>query len=101
MPTIIRLDRHEAMSVSGRRVSEAFEIIGDPESQEWINAIRPPGSAWCSISLWDEEHVGSYGGSVWPSAWPSLFRVVGRPGNQRTLLTDAGREAMAAARGDR
>lgn len=99
MPTIIRLDRHEAMSVSGKRVREEFQIIGDPESRDWIDHLRPPESAWCSFSLWDGEHVGSYGGSVWPMAWPSLFALVGPRGRQSHALTDAGREAIAAARG--
>lgn len=91
MATIIRIEQ-------GSLRSERFAIRGDAESQEWIDTLRPPEEAWCEITLWDGEHVGSYGGSVWPMAWPSLFRVVGRRGSQRTLLTEAGREAFAAAR---
>jgi hypothetical protein len=58
-------------------------------------------AAWCHLSVWDlggpSEHIGSYGGSVWPLAWPQWF--VGLPssaqlGSGRIALTDAGRKAL-------
>jgi len=29
--------------------------------------------AWCEMTIYDDRHVGSFGGEVWPPAWPHLF----------------------------
>lgn len=98
MATVTIVKRHRPRHPSGERTREEFIITGHAESQEWIDHLRPPDAAWCSISLWDEQHIGSFGGSVWPMAWPSLFRVIGPRGRQTHELTAAGQRAFAAAR---
>lgn len=63
--------------------------------------------AWCEISVWParevfpQPHIGSYGGQVWPSAWPHLFEVIdqGWPHGKKLtgLITPLGLELLAAA----
>jgi hypothetical protein len=97
-PEVVLIKR-EAWTSERHHVREEFEVRGGDVAPEWAVGLRPPLAPWCAITLWDEGHVVSgYGGEVWPSAWPNMFRIDGPPGRQTMLLTDAGAAAFSAAR---
>lgn len=50
-----------------------YRIVGAPESSKWT--VRPGQEPWCEVSLSADGTVLTYGGELWPSAWPSLFTV--------------------------
>jgi hypothetical protein len=80
-------------------VHEQFEVRGGDVAPEWATTLRPPAAPWCEVTIWNEEPaVSTYGGEVWPGAWPVLFRFEGPRGRQAILLTDTGIAAFAAAR---
>lgn len=95
-PTITVLssdpDRHEAK----------LRIVGGTLAGDWTP--RPGNEAWCEVSIsltghdLDRGYVRSFGGEVWPAAWPSLFDVGPRTTHgQTTHLTDRGVEIAQAA----
>lgn len=80
-----------------------FTLTGGTLAGSWGQAAHG-AEAWCKITVWDlggpSEHVGSYGGSVWPPAWPQWFVELPSSvqlGSGRIGLTDAGRVALLAA----
>jgi hypothetical protein len=61
-----------------------YRIEGGEIAPEWSKSLRRsqaafPGTGdletpWCEFTIWYQgNQLGSYGGSVWPSAWPQLF----------------------------
>ena len=69
--TITRIDRKTYYS--------SYRIEGKPEQEDWLKSFRKRGepdcTAYCEITLSrDGEAIASFGGSVWPGAWPSLFK---------------------------
>jgi hypothetical protein len=84
-----------------------FRIEGGTLRADWQDALdKRPGPAWCEITVWEEDsgalsaHVGSYGGSVWPTAWPDLFQPIPgtvQYGSGGVRITDAGRALLVAA----
>ncbi len=72
--------------------SHHYRLFGRPEVAKWGTE---PGYCDCSIR---DGVVQSYGGQLWPSAWPSIFNVGPRTiYGQRTELTDAGKALIAEA----
>lgn len=70
-PTVTRIRRIEQ---TGCR---HYRLEGGTLRQDWQDSLRPGDTAWCEVSIWTgPKHppfLGSYGGTVWPSAWPALF----------------------------
>lgn len=77
-----------------------YRIEGGDLRGDWANSLRPARVAWCEFTIWGDaragEPLGSYGGEVWPSAWPALFATPGPRGSALIRLTAAGAEALAA-----
>lgn len=97
-PEVVLVKR-AAWTSECHHVHETFEIRGGDVAPEWAAMLRPPAAPWCTVTVWDEEpQIGGYGGEVWPSAWPELFRFEGPRGREATMLTDAGIAAFEAAR---
>lgn len=86
-----------------------YRFAGGDLAPEWADSITRRGegrTAWCEVSVWigqdgqPDSRVGSYGGSVWPTAWPDLFESVpssASGGSAGILLTEAGRALIRAA----
>lgn len=65
-----------------------YRIDGAPETESWAKALKRNGhtDGWCEFSWWpDDGNVGSFGGSVWPSGYPSLFTF--EPGYRSRMHT--------------
>lgn len=71
-----------------------FRVMGGQLREDWRehHAKRYQDPPYCEVSLHGADHcVVSYGGSVWPSAWPALFRLVSRGTHgQNFYLTSEG-----------
>ncbi len=93
MPTITRIK-----SIGG---DERYRLEGGDLAPDWAASLRPDRVAWCEISIRDgSDYIGSFGGEVWPAAWPSLFEC-GKGTAQTgpwTRVTPAGRKALDDAR---
>jgi len=91
--------------------SHRFRIVGEPTADNWKKerAERPDKEPWCEVSIWPKDvhavdselcdHLGSYGGELWPSAWPELF-YHNKPTAQQgpvTYLTELAQELFARA----
>jgi hypothetical protein len=56
-----------------------FHIEGGTIDPGWARGLRPGRKAECDFTIWrasldtDRVQLGSFGGEVWPSAWPHLF----------------------------
>ncbi len=78
-----------------------YRIEGGQISPEWQKLLKPGRSISCEFTLWqDDGQLGSYGGEVWPTAWPELFEALPSSvqlGSGRIQLTAAGREAVRRA----
>jgi hypothetical protein len=79
MPKIVRL-RSDLEKIGCKH----YRLTGGVITAEWLEShtrfiqnsrhgmYEEP---YCDISVWhDGETLGSYSGTVWPSAWPSLFQ---------------------------
>jgi hypothetical protein len=95
-PTVTRL------SPPGERFAR-YRLEGGDLAPEWARSLRPGRTAWCEVTVDTETGiVGSFGGEVWPAAWPALFGTTGTAawprGTAQTpavpKLTDAGRAAF-------
>ena len=74
-----------------------YRIEGGDLTPDWAAYLRPARIAWCDFTIWHgSEYLGSYGGEVWPSAWPALFEPTKLAGFR---LTTAGKVAIARAEG--
>jgi hypothetical protein len=94
-PTITLLEDHGGTGVTHRR----YRIEGGEPVPEWAKMVRAGQVAWCEISVWGDgegRSVGSYGGEVWPTAWPHLFAEKG-PRSSGVRITEAGLAALDAA----
>lgn len=67
-PTVTRLP--ERLSGCSR-----YRLEGGDLKADWAASVEERGTvAWCEITVWDgSDQLGSYGGEVWPGAWPELF----------------------------
>lgn len=100
------LGRVEVVSHDGEIVKRTeLKITREPIAEDWRAAWINRGckDAWCSVVFYGEIKAGaalaSYGGEVWPTAWPDWFSVP----SERTVnnvgmifLTDAGAKALRA-----
>lgn len=80
-------------------VRHEFTLTGGTIAPDWNRVAGD--EAWCHITVWDlggpTENIGSYGGSVWPLAWPQWFSTLpssAQLGSGRIALTAAGRAAL-------
>lgn len=64
-----------------------FKLVGGELAEEWAKNVRPGAVPWCVVKV-SGNQVVSYGGEVWPCAWPSLFSAYSRDG--RVFLTELG-----------
>ncbi len=80
-PTISLLDSAQAMR-------DRFRLDGGTLTPDWAASTDKP--AWCEVSVYPDGFVGAYGGEVWPSAWPHLFRSVrdGFGNHRHYMVTD-------------
>lgn len=88
---------------------QVFELQGGDVAPDWARHIRPPEVPWCRLSIyssgWENvprEHGGGtlisgYGGSVWPTAWPDIFEVIGPRGRDSIRLTMLGEQMFLRA----
>jgi len=89
-------------SVTGKR----YRICGEPENKKW--KVREGKEPWCEITVSEEAYsngqltgrllVTSFGGELWPSAWPTLFSC--HPNamtSNGTIVTEKGRKLLEAA----
>lgn len=89
-----------------------FILRGEPQKddwrQSWIANGRP--DPWCQITIWHKSysditagtHLSSYGGAVWPSAWPKYFCWPSKTEQHlhnvgHIYLTQAGADLLVAA----
>lgn len=80
--------------------TKTYRIVGEPTSHNWrIAAKFKP--AWCEFTIYnDGDQLSSYGGEVWPSAWPELFTALPssvQGGSGRIKITDACRVLLVTA----
>lgn len=83
-----------------------FRIEGGDVAPDWAESharyVERGGepAVYCDISVWFYGNtVGSYGGTVWPGAWPELFdcqRGTAQSGPQ-TFIREAGLRLIAEA----
>lgn len=77
-----------------------FRISGGVIRTDWAASLKPGETPWCEFSIWGD-NVGSYGGSVWPTAWPDLFEALpstAQSGSGRLRLTEQGKALLLAGR---
>lgn len=97
------VDAREWTSSDGKRYRrEAWTISGGEVDPAWrqIAAGWEPSSRF-SLYVVDGEidvRLASYGGVVWPTAWPTLFQGNRRPGSRAFVeITDQGLRLRADA----
>lgn len=77
-----------------------YRIEGGDLADQWASGLRSGRVAWCEITIRNgSDYLGSFGGEVWPGAWPALFEC-GKGTAQTgpwTRVTAAGRAALDAA----
>jgi hypothetical protein len=87
-----------------------YRIEGTDISPEWAESLerrarafpneQRPAVPYCEFTIWYQgNQLGSYGGEVWPMAWPLLFeshRGTAQTGSY-TLLTAKGLGLVAEA----
>ncbi len=68
-----------------------YRFVGEPETEDWKASLKPGREPYCEVNIDNRGVVRSYGGEVWPSAWPSLFQI-GQPSiyGVETKLTPKG-----------
>lgn len=97
VPRITLISRSDSLGRS------TYRLDGGTVAAGWL---RPGKEAWCEVTLYDvcrrEDgwYLTSFGGEVWPAAWPALFES-GRGTAQTgpwTRLTSAGIAAFRSAR---
>lgn len=77
-----------------------YLIQGAPTNPEWLKNLHVlPGEAWCEVTIARDGWISSFGGEVWPGAWPEFFTSV--PNNNYACgshgLTPAGQNVINAA----
>lgn len=78
-----------------------YMLVGGDIGSAWQKSRRAGEEAWCRIAIWNRgDQLASFGGSVWPGAWPALFESgcgTAQTGPW-TRLTGAGLALIEAAR---
>jgi hypothetical protein len=89
-------------SVVGKR----YRVCGEPENKNWT--VREGREPWCEITVTEEAYsdgkptgrllVTSFGGEVWPAAWPSIFSCHPNAMTANgTVVTEKGRKLLENA----
>jgi hypothetical protein len=98
LPDVVLVQR-AAWTSERNHVRERFEVWGGDIAEEWTKSLRVPSAPWCTVTIWDEgTQIVSYGGVVWPAAWPEVFSISGPVGHQHTTLTATGVRLFDQAR---
>jgi hypothetical protein len=96
LPTVTNI----TSALDARLGCRTYLLIGGDVRADWLKGVHPPDAPWCEITVWsDLSQVGSYGGTVWPSAWPALFeshRGTAQSG-PFTIITELGQELLRCA----
>jgi hypothetical protein len=80
-----------------------YRFEGGTLRDDWAKVLKPGRTPWCEITVADgsggNPWVCSYGGEVWPMAWPELFTLAdcGTAGSHHEF-TPAGLAALDLAR---
>lgn len=77
-----------------------YRLVAPPTNPKWAAEVREGQEPWCEFSVWTGgRRLGSYGGEVWPSAWPEWFLHTPNRynGGAGFTLTDAGALLLNAA----
>lgn len=98
--TLVALDRFDG----GIQRAE-YRAEGPVSCPTWRASLREGRAPYCYFSIWsgpdrDGDMLSSYGGEVWPTAWPELFQALPASvaeGSGRIRLTPAGRAALGSA----
>lgn len=53
-----------------------YRIEGGDLAPEFAALLRAEETPWCEVTLRSNDTLSSYGGTVWPLAWPALFERV-------------------------
>jgi len=87
--------------VSKTSYNTRYKAVGEPTAADWIKTRRLGREPWCEFTIWHgQDRLSSFGGELWPSAWPELFAVGSRTiYGQETKLTQLGRDLIARAAG--
>ena len=99
--TLVKADEWTSSGVHYR--SEQWKITGGEVDPSWRREVAQAGwEPWCRFSLYvvDGEvdvRLSSYGGEVWPVAWPDLFEARGHGYGRAVQITDLGLQFRAAS----
>jgi len=79
---------------------KTYRVEGTPTCPEWLASLRgrPPYSEFTVYN--GNDHLTSYGGEVWPTAWPELFEPIqacAQYGSAGVRITEAGLLKLAYA----
>jgi hypothetical protein len=75
-----------------------YRIEGGEIAGGW--KVREGRQAWCEFTIYNDGNaLASFGGEVWPGAWPDIFDVGPRSVHgQTTTLTEKGRKLVQLAK---
>lgn len=78
-----------------------YRIEGGEIDARWAETLRRGHTPWCEFTVTgDGISLSSYGGEVWPTAWPRFFQAPTKRtiyNNGHIYLTDEGRALLAEA----
>lgn len=80
------------LRVDGHRMTAKVRVEGGDLAPAWRGHVREGETPWCEMTVYLRGgFVTMYGGTVWPGAWPHLFRIdPPTKDGQRVYLTPAG-----------
>lgn len=107
-PTVLYLEQTAGdvprFGIAGGTIESSWQkSLDEYVKREHAAGRKATGLPWCKVTVEiDGPYAGvvsSFGGSVWPGAWPALFTIAPqRPdGDGSTRLTDLGLELFKAA----
>lgn len=98
---LVRAQEWTGTNDSKRYRREEWSITGGEIDPAWKRVIDVEPSSRFTLYIVDDEvdvRLSSYGGVVWPTAWPSLFQAKRQDTYQATVeITDKGLRCRAAA----
>ena len=85
----------------GFATRQRYRIVGEPTSEAWKKSRREDHEPWCELTIYsDDDRLTSYGGELWPMAWPEWFTPIpGSPsaGSGGIHVTREGMKVLRAA----
>lgn len=112
LPTITCTKVRRWTGGEGNYEQAEYTLTGGDITPEWRkHADERGGRVECRVTItatpngWQHQprengggvYLGSFGGHVWPSAWPQLFETCRLLGNQATRLTPLAEQMFTAA----